>query len=538
MSETVYRTCTLCEATCGLKFEVEDNTIVSVRPDDDDVFSKGYVCPKGIAIGEIHHDPDRLRTPMRRQADGTFEPISWDEAFDLVGRRLTEIRDRHGSDAIGFYWGNPLGNNHGAILMLDALSKAIGTKNRFSAGSQDANPRLVTSMWMYGSSVSAPIPDIDRTDYFLCIGANPVISNGSVMTAPDMKGRLRAVQRTRRQGGGRSTRVAPRPREWPTSSSPSARAPMPRLLLAMAQCAGRNTVAPTTEFLETPYHGLGRRSRACSSDFRAWQARRRVHRRRRGRDHRAASQLEFAERPLGRSPTLALACASPKHATACHLRDRPASTSWPGASARDRRCPCFPVAAFDMSDLAQKGRPRRPRPLAKPCARPAREHRRSALDGAGRGDRDPRRRPDPRDGHVRRQPGAIGARMVGALPAAFEKLDFMVVDRHLPQRDHAPCRHRAAAVLDAGRGPRRPALQSGHGPQRSPAGRRRSSNAKMASWPTGRSCWRMAREPGRRADRQRHVRSRCSRWLRAGRRSGLGAHARRRSSCLRLGPVR
>src|SRR5439155_1481096 len=206
MAHTVFHTCSLCEATCGLKFEVEDNRIVSVRGDDDDVFSRGYVCPKGIAIADVHHDPDRLRRPVRRNAAGDFEEISWDEALDLVAGRLGEIRAQHGSNAIGFYWGNPTGNNHGALLMLSSFTKALGTRNRFSAGSQDANPRLVTSYELYGSSISIPIPDIDRTDYFLCLGGNPMISNGSVMTAPDMRRRLRAV----RERGGKVVVVDPR----------------------------------------------------------------------------------------------------------------------------------------------------------------------------------------------------------------------------------------------------------------------------------------------------------------------------------------
>src|SRR5207249_10631995 len=151
MAHTVFHTCSLCEATCGLTFEVEDNRILSVRPDEDDVFSKGYDCPKGIAIADVHHDPDRLRRPVRRSAAGDFEESSWDEAFDLVAGRLGEIRAQHGSNAIGFYWGNPTGNNHGALLMLSSFTKALGTRNRFSAGSQDANPRLVTSYELYGS---------------------------------------------------------------------------------------------------------------------------------------------------------------------------------------------------------------------------------------------------------------------------------------------------------------------------------------------------------------------------------------------------
>jgi len=143
---------------------------------------------------------------VRRNAAGNFEEISWDEAFDLVATRLGKIREQHGSDAIGLYWGNPTGNNHGALLMVSSLTKAIGTRNRFSAGSQDANPRIVTSYELYGSSISIPIPDIDRTDYFLCLGGNPMISNGSVMTAPDMRRRLRAV----RERGGKVVVVDPR----------------------------------------------------------------------------------------------------------------------------------------------------------------------------------------------------------------------------------------------------------------------------------------------------------------------------------------
>ena len=206
MSHTAYRTCTLCEATCGLAMEVEGDRILSVRGDDDDVFSRGYVCPKGIAIADVHHDPDRLRTPVRRRGDGSFEPVGWDLALDLVATRLRDVRARHGGDAVGFYWGNPTGNNHGALLLLDAFTKALGTRNRFSAGSQDANPRLVVSHLLYGSSASIPVPDVDRTRYFLCLGANPVVSNGSVMTAPDMRGRLRAV----RARGGKLVVVDPR----------------------------------------------------------------------------------------------------------------------------------------------------------------------------------------------------------------------------------------------------------------------------------------------------------------------------------------
>ncbi len=206
MAETVFHTCPLCEATCGLAFEVENGRIVAARPDADDVFSKGCACPKGIATAEIHNDPDRVRRPLRRRADGSFEEIGWDQALDEVAARLKAVRAAHGADAVGFYWGNPTNNNFGAVLLIDALTKALGTRNRFGAGSQDANPRLVASSLLYGSYTSIPVPDVDRTDYFLCLGANPVVSNGSIMTAPDMKGRLRAI----RARGGKVVVVDPR----------------------------------------------------------------------------------------------------------------------------------------------------------------------------------------------------------------------------------------------------------------------------------------------------------------------------------------
>src|SRR5438477_9520976 len=170
---TVHRSCTLCEATCGLELQVDGDRIVSVRGDEDDAFSRGYICPKGVAIADVHHDPDRLRTPMRRTDDGRFEPIGWDEAFTLVATRLGAIRADHGKDAIAVYMGNPIVHNHGAVLLRAGFLKAIGTRNSFSAGSQDTSPRFVTSYYLYGSSLAIPIPDVDRTDYLLCIGANP-----------------------------------------------------------------------------------------------------------------------------------------------------------------------------------------------------------------------------------------------------------------------------------------------------------------------------------------------------------------------------
>src|SRR5690349_19078029 len=206
MQRTVFRTCTLCEAMCGLKLELERDRIVLVRGDEDDLFSKGYICPKGVAIGDVHHDPDRLRTPLKRAADGSFAPIGWEEAFDLIGERLHAVRAKGGADAIAVYMGNPIIHNYGAGLLRAGFARAVGSRNFFGPGSQDTSPRFAVSYLLYGSSLVTPVPDIERTQYFLCLGANPWISNGSLMTAPDVRRRLRAI----RQRGGRIVVVDPR----------------------------------------------------------------------------------------------------------------------------------------------------------------------------------------------------------------------------------------------------------------------------------------------------------------------------------------
>jgi len=203
---TVHRTCTLCEACCGLRFEVTGDRITAVRPDDDDVLSQGFVCPKGVAIADIHHDPDRIRQPLVRDADGVLRPATWEHAFDVVAERLGAIRAAHGADAIAVYMGNPIVHNHGAILLRGGLLKAIGSRNNTSAGSQDTSPRFAASYYLYGSSLAIPIPDVDRTHYFLCIGANPMVSNGSFLSAPNMRGRMRAIQAR----GGKVVVVDPR----------------------------------------------------------------------------------------------------------------------------------------------------------------------------------------------------------------------------------------------------------------------------------------------------------------------------------------
>ncbi len=208
MLEQKYRTCNLCEAMCGMVVSVDGDKITDVRGDRDDVLSHGHICPKGPALRDLYQDPDRLRRPLRRAAGAPsgFVAASWDSALAEVADRLHEVQARHGKNAVAVYLGNPSVHNHGAILMGQALLAALGTRNRFDANSQDANPKLYAALLMYGDLTSLTIPDIDRTDYFLVLGANPAASNGSVMSLGDVRGRLKAV----RERGGRLVLIDPR----------------------------------------------------------------------------------------------------------------------------------------------------------------------------------------------------------------------------------------------------------------------------------------------------------------------------------------
>ena len=205
MSEHLH-ICPLCEATCGLRITVEADVVVSVVGDDADVFSGGFICPKGTAIGELHADPDRLRTPMvRNEGTGELEPSTWDTAFDLIRSRLRRVISESGADATAVYLGNPNVHNLSSAFHLPAFVRALGTVNRFSASTVDQFPKQAASALMFGTGLSVLVPDIDRTDYLLVLGANPLVSNGSMMTVPDVPGRLRAL----RSRGGRLVVVDP-----------------------------------------------------------------------------------------------------------------------------------------------------------------------------------------------------------------------------------------------------------------------------------------------------------------------------------------
>jgi len=200
-----FRACNLCEAICGLEITVEDGAITDLRGDALDPLSHGHVCPKGNALIDLHADPDRLKTAVRRAGD-RWEPIGWDEAYDLVTERLKAVVAAHGDDAVAVYLGNPNVHNSGTILSAGGFLRAIKTRNRFSATSVDQLPHHRAAAEMFGHPLMLPIPDVDRTDYFLIMGANPLVSNGSIMTAPGMRARIKAVQAR----GGRVIVIDPR----------------------------------------------------------------------------------------------------------------------------------------------------------------------------------------------------------------------------------------------------------------------------------------------------------------------------------------
>jgi anaerobic selenocysteine-containing dehydrogenase len=202
---TDYAQCMLCEALCGLEVEHDGSRVLKIRGDAQDPFSQGHICPKGVALAELQNDPDRLRHPLVKRGE-RFEEIGWEEALDLAAGRLAEVQRRHGRDAVATYFGNPAAHSYSAILFYQLLMDALGTRNRYSANSVDTLPRFLTSYELYGNQVQLPVPDLDRTDYFLVLGANPIVSNGSAMTAPDVSGRLRRL----RERGGRLVVIDPR----------------------------------------------------------------------------------------------------------------------------------------------------------------------------------------------------------------------------------------------------------------------------------------------------------------------------------------
>jgi anaerobic selenocysteine-containing dehydrogenase len=202
---THFRACNLCEAICGLEITVNDqNEILTIKGDEKDPFSRGHICPKAVGMKDIYLDKNRLKQPVRRTNEG-WETISWEEAFTEVTAKFKAIQAQHGKDAVGVYQGNPSVHNSGTLLSAPGFLRALGTKNRFSATSADQLPHHFAAWQMFGHPLLLPIPDIDHTDFML-IGANPLASNGSLMTVPDVANRLKAIQKR----GGKFIVIDPR----------------------------------------------------------------------------------------------------------------------------------------------------------------------------------------------------------------------------------------------------------------------------------------------------------------------------------------
>jgi len=216
-----YRACNLCEAICGIeirsrrqeqeagrdnqRLDTHVDEYLDIRGDKDDPFSRGYICPKAVALQDLHYDKDRLKYPVRRTPNG-WQRVEWDEAFDEVAQNLKRINAVHGRNSIATYLGNPTVHNYGALLFAPGFIRSLHTRNRFSATSVDQLAHHLAAYLMFGHQLLLPVPDLDRTKFFLILGANPAVSNGSMMTAPGMSRRLQEI----RQRGGKVILIDPR----------------------------------------------------------------------------------------------------------------------------------------------------------------------------------------------------------------------------------------------------------------------------------------------------------------------------------------
>src|SRR5688572_4973694 len=237
-TRTAYRTCPLCEASCGLEITLLPSAdggeeVVRIRGDRDDVFSKGYICPKGSTLKQLHEDPDRLLHPLVKR-DGAFVEVTWDEAFAEIEARLLPVLEQHGRDAAAVYIGNPNAHNLAGMLYGRPVLRALGTTNVFSASTVDQRPKEISAALMFGGGLNVPVPDVDHTNHLFMLGANPFASNGSLATAPDWPGR---IERLVERGGAlvvvdpRRSRTAEEASEW-VAIRPGADA---YLLMAMVQ---------------------------------------------------------------------------------------------------------------------------------------------------------------------------------------------------------------------------------------------------------------------------------------------------------------
>ncbi len=204
-----YRVCNLCEAMCGLEIEHDGDIVLSVKGDKKDPFSKGSICPKGALIHHLHEDPDRLRTPLKKNAQGNWDKVSWTEALEYTAEQIIKIQKNHGRDSMALYLGNPTVHNFGAMMFVGELKRMLGTKNNFSPTSMDQLPHHFIGYYMFGHPLNIPIPDVDRTQHLIMIGANPIASNGSIMSGCGPVERIKKIQ----QGGGKVILIDPRRNE-------------------------------------------------------------------------------------------------------------------------------------------------------------------------------------------------------------------------------------------------------------------------------------------------------------------------------------
>ncbi|HVN50628.1 MAG TPA: molybdopterin oxidoreductase family protein [Acidimicrobiales bacterium] len=205
-----HRSCPLCEAACGLEITMRGDEVVRIRGDRDNPFSRGFICPKGSTLKQLHEDPDRLRAPLVRRGDdpatATWDEVSWDEAFAEVERGLGAVLAEHGRSSVAVYFGNPSAHTLAGVLYNRTIARALGSTNVYSASTVDQMPKHVSSGLLFGGPLLIPVPDLDRTQHLILLGANPWESNGSLCTAPDFPGRVKAIQAR----GGKVVVVDPR----------------------------------------------------------------------------------------------------------------------------------------------------------------------------------------------------------------------------------------------------------------------------------------------------------------------------------------
>ena len=438
----VHKQCTLCEAHCGINVEVDGDRVLRITGDPDDVFSKGYICPKAAALRDLHEDVDRLRRPVKRVGDG-WQEIGWEEALDLAAEGLRRVQDSYGRNAVATYLGNP-GAHSMSVLSILPLRQVLGTHNNYSATSTDQLPQHLTCGEMLGNVALFPVPDVDRTDHMLVIGANPSVSNGSLMTAPGARHRLRGDRRARRPRGrdrsapdrdgrarlrarGRAARAAIRSccwgcctwssrriawrwggwrRSWTgsTRSATLAAEWTPERVAPLAGVEAADIARLALDFAAAPRAVAYGRVGVCQTETGLADAL---------ADQRAQHR-DGELRPRGR-------------------RHVPDAARRPGAGAALRRADGL----------------RQVRPLHPAGFRFAGDERRAAGGGARRRDPDARRRPGARDALLRRQPGPVDARR---RPAGHGDGVARVLrrGRHVRDRDDAPRRRDPAAGLAHG----------------------------------------------------------------------------------------